>query len=334
LALHELADEHAYEAELSQCVGVTGYHHWFFLSAMAEAFGMRMRAFVVESGGEILGVAPLLFRRRGVVSTLNYVPVGCIGPVPRAEALRSGRVGEMLRALEPILLRERVVVTRWSFGPGLKLSADQVGLPGFETAQVANYYVPSTMSVPDYLKSLKPKQRAAIKRGEARGMRAGQSTLEEITRWLPARVSGMYARQEVVSNYTLAAAQSMAERLSDDPRVLWRTIRAEDGRVLAVNGSIIGEDRLWGWLLAGEAVPGASPHVAVYWDSIQWSLEHGLACDFGGIPTDGIRDFKVAMGGELELCFMAERVRPQVYKKARALHGRLAYRRAVAGMAR
>ena len=42
--LHELADEQAYEAELAECAGVTGYHRWFFLAAFAEALGLRMRA--------------------------------------------------------------------------------------------------------------------------------------------------------------------------------------------------------------------------------------------------------------------------------------------------
>jgi len=50
MALHELSDEQAYEAELAHCVGVTGYHRWFFLAALAEALGLRLRAFAVSAG--------------------------------------------------------------------------------------------------------------------------------------------------------------------------------------------------------------------------------------------------------------------------------------------
>ena len=57
--MHELNDELTYEAEVSQCVGVTGYHHWFFLTALADALGLEFRAFAVDSGGERLGVVPL-----------------------------------------------------------------------------------------------------------------------------------------------------------------------------------------------------------------------------------------------------------------------------------
>jgi hypothetical protein len=61
---YELDDEQAYEDEVSQCVGVTGYHHWFFLNALAGALNYEFRAFAVESAGERLGVVPLFLRRR------------------------------------------------------------------------------------------------------------------------------------------------------------------------------------------------------------------------------------------------------------------------------
>ena len=89
-------NEQIYEAELSQCVGVTGYHHWFFLEALADAFNYEFRAFAVDSGGERLGVAPLVFRRLGPVSMVNFTPVCPFGPVLRGEALRAGRMTELL----------------------------------------------------------------------------------------------------------------------------------------------------------------------------------------------------------------------------------------------
>jgi len=323
VTLFEVADEASYEAEIRQCVGVTGYHRWFFLSALAEAFGMRMRAFAVDVGGERLGIAPLLFRRRGPVSTVNFLPVCGIGPVLRGEALRAGRVQEMLRALEPVLLRERTVVTKWSFAPGVPVNLDALAGRGFRISPVATYAIPATKSVDDYLKGLAPKQRAAVRRGERRGLSTGPSTREDITDWLRESISGRDGRHETVSDYSPHAAQSILERLADDPRMLWRSVRDPGGRLLAMNASIIDEERLWGWLLAGEPVAGPSPHVAAYWDAIQWSLDRGLACDFGSAPTAGIRDFKVAMGGEPEVCMTAERVRPGVYRTARTMHARL-----------
>jgi hypothetical protein len=328
LRLQELTDEQEYEAELSQCVGVTAYHRWFFISAFAEALGLRMRAFAVESGGERLGVIPLLLRRRGPVSTVNQVPVTCVGPVLRGETLRSGRVEEMLRAVEPVLRAERAVVTKWAFTPGLDVDLSQLAPRGFQLASVENFAIPGTKSIDDYLKGLAPKQRAAIRRGGLRGLSTGPSTKQEIMQWFPGLVSGEQSRQGRVSEYSLTAARRLAERLADEPRLLWRSVRGVDGQTLVMNASIIDTDRLWGWLLVGDPVPGPSPHVAAMWDAIEWSLTRNLTCDFGGATSPGNRDFKVAMGGEVEWVAVAERIRPKAYVKLRTLHSQLAEYRA------
>lgn len=330
MRLRELTEERAYEAELAECAGVTGYHRWFFLTALAEALGLRMRAFAVDSDAGPRGVVPLLFRRRGPVSTVNYLPVSQIGPVLRGEALRSGRVDEMLRAVEPVLRAERTAVTRWAFGPGLDAGAGSLAARGFTLSRQESFVVPGTMSVEDYLKQLAPKQRAAVRRGGLRGLTVGVSTRDEITHWFPWQLSAGQGRGGA-PEYGLTAARILAGRLAGHPRMYWRSVRAADGRTLVMNASIVDTERLWGWLLVGESVPGPSPHVAAYWDAVQWSLGRGLACDFGGVPSSGIRDFKVAMGGEAELSTVAERVRPRAYRLVRELHGRLASYRATRG---
>jgi hypothetical protein len=323
LRLRELTDERAYEAGLAECAGVTGYHRWFFLTAFAAALGLRMRAFAVEDEAGLLGVVPLLFRRRGPVTTVNYLPVSQIGPVLHGEALRSGRVDEVLHAVEPVLREQRTVVTRWAFSPGLDTGAGSLAAHGFTLNREESFVVPGTMSVEDYLKRLPPKQRAAVRRGALRGLTVGASTRDEIIRWFPWQLSAGPGRGGA-PGYGLAAARSLAARLAGHPRMYWRSVRAADGRTLVMNASIVDTERLWGWLLVGESVPGPSPHVAAYWDAVQWSLGRGLACDFGGVPTSGIRNFKAAMGGEAEVSTVAERVRPRAYRLARGLHERLA----------
>jgi CelD/BcsL family acetyltransferase involved in cellulose biosynthesis len=326
LVLHELTNEQAYEAELAECVGVTGYHRWFFLAALADALGLRLRAFAVEERGERLGAVPLLFRRRGPLSTVNYLPVPHVGPVLRGHALRAGRLPELLRAVEPILLRKRVIVTKWAFAPGVEVPTGHLAACGFEVFLKENFVVPSTTAVDDYLRALSSKQRAAIRRCERRGMRTGPSTRDEIIQWFPERVAEPYLRQGVAPDYSSSAARSLAARLIGHPRMLWRTVR-DDERVLAVNVGIVDTNRLWAWMLVGDRMPGPSPHVMAHWDAVQWSLSHGLAYDMGGAPTSGIGEFKVAIGAQAELCVTAERCRPRAYKVARAWHARLASRR-------
>ena len=118
----------------------------------------------------------------------------------------------------------------------------------------------------------------------------------------------------MASDYSLPVARALMERLADHQRMRWRSVRDSDGRLLVLNASIIDEDRLWGWLLAGEPGARADPHIAAYWDAISWALGQGLGCDFGSAATEGIRNFKTRLGCALEHCAVAERVRPRFYR--------------------
>ena len=142
VAVYQLDNEQDYEAEVGQCVGVTGYHHWFFLSAMAQALDMQFRAFAVDADGKRLGVVPLLFRRRGPVSTVNLLPIGCIGPLIRGEALRAGLLGELIKGVEPVLRAHRTVAAKWAFSPGLNVQREHLAMPGFEVSEWENYVMP------------------------------------------------------------------------------------------------------------------------------------------------------------------------------------------------
>ena len=327
MIVEELADEHAYEAELAQCAGATGYHRWFFLTALAGALGLRLRVFAAQNRGEGVGVIPLLFRRRGLTSTVNYLPVPHVGPLLRAEALRSGQLTAVLRAVEPVLRRERVMLTKWAFGPGVKVAAEELAARGFEVAENKNFVVPATTSIDGYLKALPEDKRANLRRGSRRGISTSPSTRYEITQWFPERLAEPYLRQGLAPDYSVTAARRLAARLADHPQMLWRTVRNEE-RILAVSASIVDADRLWGWMIAGDRLPGASPHLAAYVDAVQWSLSRGLAFDMGGAPTSGIAKLKTSMGGQTELCVTAERTRLRGYKAAQAWHGRLAGHRA------
>jgi hypothetical protein len=330
ITLHELDNEQAYEAEVSQCVRVTGYHHWFFLSAMAEALNLKFRAFAVDANEERLGVVPLLFRRRGPVSTVNYLPVGSIGPLISGAALRGGQMHDLVSAMEPVLRRHQTVVTQWAFSPGLNVSAEHLAIPGFEVFESENYVIPATKSVDDCLKSMSRVRRQSIRQSEGRGLLVTDSSIEEITRWLPEQISGAYRRQGTLPSYKLAETRSLTEKLATHPRMLWRTVKAADGRVLGISGCVIGDDRLWGWLMVGPPVPGVSAHSLCYWDLIKWSLPRGLAYDLGGVPSEGIRSFKISVGADVETCVTAIRTRPRVvYNAGRALYNWTMTRRAM-----
>jgi len=320
--VYELDDEQEYEAEISQCVGVTGYHHWFFLNALADAHNYKFQAFAVDSAGKRLGVVPLLFRRHGPVSTANFVPVGCVGPVMRGEALRAGLVGELLHGAGSILRRHRTIAARWAFSPGLNVSAEELADCGFEVFPWENYVIPGTKSVDDLLKSMSRSRRQSInrhiRRGQDRGVSVEEASAEEITRWLPEQVSAVYERQGRSPLYNLAEVRTLTERLASHPRMLWRTVKEADGHVVGTVGCVIGDDRLWGWLITGTPVNGVSVQVLCYWDLIKWSLARGLALDLGGAPNEGIRELKTSLGADVETAVRVFQFRPRAAYKAAA----------------
>lgn len=316
----ELNDEQAYEAEVSQCVGVTGYHHWFFLRALADALNLRFRAFAIDVDGERLGVAPVLLRRSGPVSTANFLPIGCIGPVIRGEALRAGRMGELLRGVDPVLRRHMTVAARWAFSPALPLSAEDLSIPGFSVFEWENFVLPAATSVDDCWKKMSTGRRQSVRQTEKRGVSVEDSSPEEISQWFPGQMTALYDRENRIRAYDLDVVQALADRLTGHPRMLWRTAKGEDGAIYGMTASIIGDDRLWGWQIVGPSVRSMSPHTLLHWDSIKWSRERELSYDMGGVPSDGVRVIKHSLGGEPETSLGVFRFRPSAaYKAATAL---------------
>jgi hypothetical protein len=317
---YELRSEQEYESEISQCVGVTGYHHWFFLNALADSLNFTFRAYAIDSGGTRLGVIPLLFRRSGPVSTAKFLPVGCIGPVIRGEALRADRIGELLHGAGPVLRRHRTIATRWAFSPGLRLSADALDIHGIEVFEWENFVMPATKSADDYWKTMSTGRRQSVRKTKSLGVTVGESSAAEITQWFPEQMRDLYQQPGQVPQYDLNVAQAMSRRLAEHPRMLWRTARAEDGSPLAMTASVIGDERLWGWQIVGPSVRGMSPHTLLHWDSLNWALERDLSYDLGGVPSDGIRVVKSSLGGEPETAYGAFRFRPSAaYKAANSL---------------
>jgi CelD/BcsL family acetyltransferase involved in cellulose biosynthesis len=134
--LHELKEED-YEAEIAKCVGVTGFHRWFFLNALCESKGFRMRTFAVAKDGATIGVLPIALDRRGPASVSNYLPVPHVGPLLRDEMY----LPDVLAAAEPYLRRRLTAEQKWAFGPGAPVAPDQLARLGYEVRVEENFFV-------------------------------------------------------------------------------------------------------------------------------------------------------------------------------------------------
>ncbi len=207
--IYELDDEQAYEAEVSQCVGVTGYHHWFFLTALADALNYEFRALPSIPAASASALCPCFSGAAASYRPLNFIPVGCVGPVLRGEALRAGRAGELLRGAGPVLRRHRTVAARWAFSPGLNLNAQDLANSGFEVSDWENFVIPGTKSVDDLLKSMSRSRRQSINRHLRRGEDRGVSV---------APASPKKSRNAFLSRYPLFTSARDEPRSITSPR--------------------------------------------------------------------------------------------------------------------
>jgi hypothetical protein len=322
--LHELHTEDEYEAELAKCAGVTGYHRWFFLKAISESIDVRMRMFAVKKGGETIGVLPILLRRRGPISTANYLPVPRVGPLLRdAEAYP-----DVLAAAEPFLLRQLTAATKWAFAPDSPATPGPLSALGFQVHPIDNFVVPAGRSTTEQLAAMSRTLRKELRHCQSAGMKAGQADIHEIKDWFADHVAAPYNRQGLIPAYSRESALRLAEVLGTDPRMLWRSVYDDRGQLMAVIASIIDPGRLYAWIIVGDRSNPPSPHVFAISDTIEWALNHGLACDLSGAPNDGIRKYKLRLGAVPEPCLNSERVRPAAYRKLRSLHARISLRAA------
>ena len=80
----------------------------------------------------------------------------------------------------------------------------------------------------------------------------------------------------------------------------WEILKQVTATLYGMTASVIGDERLWGWQIAGPSVRSMSPHTLLHWDSFKWAIARELAYDMGGVPHEGIRVIKQSLGAELE----------------------------------
>jgi hypothetical protein len=275
--------------------------------------------FAVEKDDSTIGVLPILLRRRGPITTANDVPVSHVGPL-----FRDGTtVAEVLTSAEPFLLRHLAVATKWAFAPGAPVTPGPLSDLGFRARSIENFVVPAGRTPTEQLAAMSRTNRKNLTACRSLGMKASSADVDEIKDWFASQVGAPYKKLQIVPDYSYDAAAKLVDLLGTDPRMLWRSVHDDHGRVIAATACIIDHDRLYGWILTGDHDHSPSPHILAYWDVIEWAMDHNLTCDFGGGPTDGIRGYKLRLGAVSESCLIAERVRPEAYRKLRSLHARI-----------
>ena len=265
--------------------GATPFHGWEWLSWIAPQLSCEFVPLKVVHGGEAVGVAPLLLRRRWGLASANIVPFSYLGPLVPVE---------LVSATSYALLRwarnRRVVSMELCLNPGLPAADDALGAAGFDEERVDTFVVDlAGYDESELFSRLGGDARTAVRRSVKRGVSVRTSTPEDLRQVLPAvHVESLGA----ACDYAALIGEAVASGTLPVPARCATAV--VDGRPVGVSITLGGAPSAVGWLGAvHRADQYTQANAALFWDAISWAAREGhVSMDMCGAPDPGIATFK------------------------------------------
>lgn len=279
---------------------VTAFHSFEWLRLAAAMTGTRFVPLVVTLGAEDIGIAPLLLRRRALLSLANWVPFPYLGPLVPAAHL-SG----CLDALRRREIRYGVIRQQQSFPVGATVPLDVLTERRFSVQNDTTIVVDTCLTEEELWAALEGRCRTAIRKAEQLGV-----TVQEAadTTTLGAVVELVFAARGLRSGYEEAFPPGL-QTLDGLAAEVHSTVAICGGEEVGALVSLV-HDRA-GLIWQGGVLPAARAthaNVMLYWDAIRWAHSAGaVSVDLVGLPDDGIRRFKSQFGGSLREYVVARR---------------------------
>ncbi|MEA3214011.1 MAG: hypothetical protein QOJ19_167 [Acidimicrobiia bacterium] len=271
---------------------VTPFHTFRWLALAAAMTGTRFMPLVVRFAGEDVGVAPLMIRRRGVVSLANWLPFPYLGPLVPVDLL-----GASLDALRPRENFSGVIRQQQSFAPETGVDERSLTARGFSVRYDPTYVVDTRPTEEQMWAALEGRCRTKIRKAEREGVLIEEavdgSTLREV-------VQAAFDARDLNSGYEGAFPPSPSV-LASLHLAIRNVVATVDGHSVGGLVSIATEDRALIW--QGGVLPdfrGTHANVLLYWDAIKWAHRIGVgSIDLVGVPDEGIGRFKSQFGASL-----------------------------------
>jgi hypothetical protein len=268
--------------------GGTFFHRHLFLETMAAGLGLTLDLRIATVDGSPIGAVPLLLKRLGPLTTVNWLPFPYVGPLVPDDALRGtlAALSAYERSVRCVRAQHILMTTSTDAFDGYHASLDRTFV-----IQVAG------RSNDDLLKAMSSGRRSAVRRAERAGVRYRHATRDEVTRLLPALFGRPFERQGLPAPYSAECFRLTWEQFADNPEVLFQTADL-DGEAIAVQISLAGADRGLGWVMGRVDNPIASDSfVGMCWHTWQWARDQGCReYDLVGAPNEGIAAFKRTLG--------------------------------------
>jgi hypothetical protein len=291
------------EACVASYQPATAFHDHAWLMLAGGMTGTSFVPFVVTHDGKDIGVAPLMVRRRGPLSMVNWMPFPYVGPLVPPEHLAT-----TLDALDRWALRLATVRQQQSFPPHAVVDDAALIRHRFVLHEDHTYIVPVHASQEQQWEALAGRCRTSLRKAQSLGVRIEEAQSGET---LGAVVSAAFAARGLQSGYR-AAFPPGPDRLKGLGLPVRYTIAILDGRPVGSLAAVEQHGRVLLWQ-AG-VLPqfrGSQANVLLYWDLIGWARDLGArSVDLVGLPDEGIAHFKQQFGGKLTSYTVARRTSP------------------------
>lgn len=308
VTLTPLADPSAYAA-LADQPGATPFHDHTFLSALAPHLSMEFRALSVDVDGESIGVAPIMVRRLGPVSSINWVPFPYLGPLVPDEHRTV-----TLDAVYRLGWRLAAVNHQQSFARSITAPEQ---LTQFD--DVTYVIDVAGRSADELWQSVTPTRRTQIGRAERAGLTVTDGDLSDVAALYP-HLAATFARQGEPVPYSLGAITSVYQAMRETNSVHITAVRDGD-RAVAASVALLGHGTLATWLIMSDpAYAKTHASAAAMWRHISRASSLGARrLDMVGAPTAGIAEYKQRFGANAE-SFTVTRRQTALYRHLTRVH--------------
>jgi lipid II:glycine glycyltransferase (peptidoglycan interpeptide bridge formation enzyme) len=300
--MHELklvpcAESNRWEELLRQQESATVFHRQAWLHLVAALSHSELRLYEVHQRGNVVGVCPLFFFRRGPVRI-----AAC--PPPQAAAPYLGPA--VSRDLLPAALAAAASEARRQGAAYVEFRC-QAHVPPSELSEPAFSFEPRSTFIldlrsgPDYLWSnrLEPACRRAVRKAQNSGVVVEEVALRDIVDDYFAMAEQVFAKSHRPPPLSREDYEQMARALegADLAKVL---VARHDGTILAAG--IFPYDQRTVYYLDGVSLSEGQalrPNNLLHWEVIRWACQAGLAqYDMVGAGIAGVARFKRTFGPE------------------------------------
>jgi hypothetical protein len=273
------------------CAGypdATAFHRYDFLQSVAPSLRCQFLPLMVMFRKQVVGVAPLLVKRLGPFTSINYAPFPYLGPLVPPELIPA-----TLSALSVKARRLRALNHQQSFAR--PIPADSAN--GFTSVTDRTFVIPlDGRSDEELLAAMSSSRRQQISRATRRGFEICPADAADF-RLMEAWLRQVFAAQGLRPEYRPGTYERMFGVLQNAPGSVLHAVRL-DGRTVAVDVSFSNGRRAFGWQAAVDPSYRAKhPQVLLVWHRLQWARDTGaVEFDTVGAPNEGIATYKRSFG--------------------------------------